>query len=143
MADTPERVWSKVDRSGGPDACWPWTASLDRWGYGQVRWRGTILRAHRVTWELEHGAPPDGELDHTCRRRPCVNPSHLEDVDRRTNQLRGDTLAAANAAKDACLHGHPFTPENTYTGRRGRRERACRTCKRERDRAYRARRRDA
>src|SRR5438874_974236 len=27
--------WSKVDKSGGPDACWPWTGCINAWGYGK------------------------------------------------------------------------------------------------------------
>jgi hypothetical protein len=32
-----ERYWSKVDKSGGPDACWPWTAGRSAGGYGILR----------------------------------------------------------------------------------------------------------
>ncbi len=30
-----DRYLAKVDKSGGPDACWPWTGSLNK-GYGQI-----------------------------------------------------------------------------------------------------------
>jgi hypothetical protein len=32
-----ERFWNKVDKSAGPDASWPWTASTRSGGYGQFR----------------------------------------------------------------------------------------------------------
>lgn len=68
-----ERFWKKVDRSGGPDACWPWTACiLD--GYGQFRVPGGTKRAHRFAWELLMGPIPEGLVyRHLCRNRACVN----------------------------------------------------------------------
>jgi HNH endonuclease len=74
------RFWGKVDRSGGPDACWPWTASRKE-GYGQFwtnREHNPIPRAHRVAYELTHGEIPEGHLvHHLCENRLCVNPAHL------------------------------------------------------------------
>lgn len=33
-------------------------------GYRVVRLDGVLHYAHRVVWELAHGRPPDGEIDH-------------------------------------------------------------------------------
>src|SRR3990167_2460661 len=49
------RFWAKVDRSGGQDACWPWTGGKLRRGYGEVRIAKTTLSAHRVAYELVYG----------------------------------------------------------------------------------------
>lgn len=38
--------------------------------------------------------------------------------------------AAVNAGKTHCIHGHEFTPENTYTNPGGKR--GCKTCARRR-----------
>lgn len=74
-----ERFWSKVDRSGGPDACWPWIAGRFPSGYGVFQDRGRSLRSHRVAWSLTNGPIPDGAvIRHHCDNPPCCNPAHLE-----------------------------------------------------------------
>ena len=107
--------------------CWLWTGYVTAQGYGACYAGGYRNRpAHRVAYELFKEVIPDGlDLDHLCRVRHCVNPSHLEAVDRRTNLLRGITIPAARARQTHCVNGHEFTPENTMI-RRGCRE--CRAC---------------
>lgn len=79
-----ERFWSKVVKSENDDSCWNWLAVPDRKGYGRFsiggsrKNGGTIMFAHRVSWELAYGEIPDGlEVLHTCDNPPCVNPNHL------------------------------------------------------------------
>jgi len=48
----------------------------------------------------------------------------------RDNVMRGSGPSALNAQKTHCVHGHEFTPENTYLDDGGWRQ--CRTCQRER-----------
>lgn len=138
-----ERFWSKVDRSAGPDACWPWTAAInptDGYGYIGVGRKGEGMRgAHRVAYEETYGPVAQGlDVDHTCHNgtdcpggascihRRCCNPSHLEAVTHRVNMLRGNTIAARNAAVTHCPHGHEYTPDNTRIESNGARK--CRTC---------------
>lgn len=130
-----DRFWEKVDRSGGPLACWPWLGVVSDNGYGKLNNR----YAHRVAYQLAVGPIPDGlTIDHVkargCTRRDCCNPAHLEPVTRGENALRGDSRNARNARKTHCRRGHEFTPENTRISKRGHRE--CRTCSRM-NRAYR------
>lgn len=84
----------RVDIESG---CWIWTAAMHRNGYGAVRWKGQLYKAHRFAFEmLRHPVPSGLDLDHLCRRRNCVNPFHLEPVTRSENLRRG--FAARKAA---------------------------------------------
>lgn len=135
-----ERFWSKVDRRG-PAECWPWLAYVAPTGYGQVKIGGRQFGAHRVAYELAVGPIPDGlQIDHLCRNRACVNPSHMEAVTQQVNLARGDA-GLHNAIKTHCPAGHPYDDENTVIVADGRRRcRACRRARgREHTRAYRAR----
>jgi hypothetical protein len=131
-----ERLFSKVDATG---ICWLWTRAKARNGYGVInlgRQSGTRV-VHRVVWELLVGPIPDGtELDHVCRVRACCNPDHLEPVTRAVNVARGSRRAGAQR-QTQCRNGHRFTPENTLPN--GLRGRACRECKNDANRRYRAR----
>lgn len=75
-----ERLDRRVDRSGGPDACWPWMGSCDLGGYGRIGSdKGqTNLATHRVAWECHYRAwLLDLHVLHTCDNRRCCNPAHL------------------------------------------------------------------
>lgn len=83
---TEDRFWSKVDKSGGPDACWPWMGALhtDDFPYGRFRANtsndsdGRTVYAHRFAVEMTRGAIPEGMFAcHHCDNPPCCNPSHL------------------------------------------------------------------
>jgi hypothetical protein len=78
-----ERFWPKVDRSGGPDACWPYVGCRDAKGYGKFSvCRNNNSRsngAHRVSWVIQNGEIPDETpvIMHACDNPPCCNPNHL------------------------------------------------------------------
>jgi hypothetical protein len=57
-----------------------------------------MVIAHRLSYEWLVGPVPEGmELDHLCRVRHCVNPSHLEVVTHSVNVIRGNEARKALA----------------------------------------------
>lgn len=74
-----QRFWARVDRSGGPDACWPWTGARDRNGYGWFWLYGRNTRAPRAVVALLLGEIPAPEVFvcHHCDNPICCNPAHL------------------------------------------------------------------
>ena len=106
-----------------------WTASRNYRGYGQVKIRGKMVGAHRVSFLWHHGEIPDGlELDHLCRNTACVNPSHLEPVTGTENKRRSiEVITTRNLFKPLCPNSHQYTIV-----------RVCKTCKAEGQRRRRA-----
>jgi hypothetical protein len=134
-----DAVWLWQHVSPCPNTgCWWWTAALSETGYGNASVAGRFIPAHRVVYQLVRGEIPRGlHLDHLCRNRGCVNPFHLEPVSVGENSRRGDTgsyLAKINNAKTQCPRGHPYSGDNLFVTRAGKR--LCRTCKRMNERAH-------
>lgn len=113
------RFMGKVDQM---DTCWLWRGHTLR-GYGVYYFGDRPVRAHRVSYELFVGPIPAGlQLDHLCRVKHCVRPSHLEAVTALVNTMRGNGPAAINSRKTCCPRGHPYGRVNSQ-GRRW-----CRIC---------------
>ncbi len=108
-------------------SCWVWQGVKHK-GYGQFHYNGKTVYAHRFSYELNIGKIPSGlQLDHLCRVRECVNPTHLEPVTNKINSYRGYSFAGINSRKTHCPKGHEYNIYNTIHRKNGRR--ACRTCK--------------
>lgn len=97
-----QKFWEKVNKDGPMPKiagwtlgqCWVWTGKLSYNGYGGFTasddGRRDDVRAHRWSYEQERGRIPRGkQLDHLCRNRACVRPSHTEAVTCKTNIRRG------------------------------------------------------
>jgi hypothetical protein len=94
--------WKKVKKTS---SCWLWTGSKTRLGYGTC-WDGEMSRrAHRLSWELEHGPIPDGvDVLHSCDNRACVNPRHLHLGNHRDN-MKEMVARGRSAKKNGTLNG--------------------------------------
>lgn len=79
LEDKVSSFWSRVDRSGGPNACWNWQGAVTaKWGYGCFGIGGNVTRgAHKLAWLFTHGNPNGLCVLHRCDNRLCCNPAHL------------------------------------------------------------------
>ncbi|MDJ1136239.1 HNH endonuclease signature motif containing protein [Streptomyces iconiensis] len=140
----PERFAAMVNTAGpislvrgvlGP--CHHWDGSLNENGYGSFWGADRTVKAHRFAYEQAHGPIPAGlDVDHRCRNRACVRPSHLRAVTHRENILASSNHVARRAAVTHCPTGHAYDEANTYRAKNGTRK--CRACKTTAQRAARA-----
>lgn len=152
------RAWSRLDASGGPASCWPWTGGVSNRGYGVIYWRqdGERVRqsVHVLVAELflPEGVPSGLQVDHlchgwdetcrggdACEHRRCANPLHLAAVTQQENARRGHR----HSFHETCKHGHPLVEGNLYWAfnkRKQQMRRHCRECNLLRGRESRARR---
>lgn len=123
------RLAAKAVRQGD---CLMWTGTVLQNGYGTMRVHYRREYVHRISYELAKGPIPDGlHIDHLCRNRRCVEPSHLEAVTPAENTRRAvpHWEPRTKPKPERCGKGHPITDENTY--RRTPRGWGCRECDRQ------------
>lgn len=101
--------------------CWNWTGKRSA-GYGWLYFDGKTRAVHRLAVQFDGRDIPEGmSVDHLCRNKRCVNPSHLEVVTIAENTRR------AHLVRTECRRGHPYAdPANFMLNRRG--ARMCRAC---------------
>lgn len=149
--------WTRVDQSGGSDACHPWMAGKMNNGYGQYNSRAFGVRtAHSLAYEFSYGEIPMDpaigrrlDVDHechnrdtscrggkTCKHRLCCNPKHLKLRTTGANRVEADRLRGRGIFTESCPKDHPYDEENTGWTKRTVRgvtksERYCKACNRE------------
>lgn len=117
--------WTKVRKT---DGCWEWTGSRTNKAYGQFYDGLRGVRAHRYSWEIEHGAIPSGAcVLHRCDDPICVRPDHLFLGSHAENMADMTTKRRHWCQrKTHCPKGHAYTEGNTYRKSSGARQ--CKAC---------------
>lgn len=142
-ATTWDSLLRHIDKNGpysvvAGSNCWVWGGYTNHDGYGRVRWKRKLTMVHRLMYTQYVGEIPLGfELDHLCRNRACVNPTHLEPVLHKENMRRGISRCSK---KVDCKRGHPLAGNNLYLDPTGARQ--CRKCDALWMKAFRAKKRE-
>lgn len=110
--------WERIDKISDTHGCWLWLGRKDRDGYGNVSFRKTKYRVHRISWILTHGDIPIETplVLHDCPsldNRACCNPCHLwlgtHDDNIKDAAKKGRMASGAN-------HGSRTHPESVPRG---------------------------
>lgn len=84
-------------------SCWLWRGKESGSGYGVLRVNKRIIQAHRLSYSLlNKGIGKDRLIDHKfaaygCPRH-CVNPEHLQEVDRKANAENYSAIPKSNTS---------------------------------------------
>lgn len=82
---TAERIAARAARDE-VTGCLVWNGAKTPAGYGKLSVDGRHCYVHRLVVEIMTGPIPDGTVvDHICRNRSCVEPSHLHTVTHKEN----------------------------------------------------------
>lgn len=84
--------------TGFDSPCWIWTGRVDPDGYGEAKYRGAKRFTHRISYARKHGeTPARRDVEHLCRQRACLNPSHIISLPPKEN-------AAGRSERDEAPH---------------------------------------
>lgn len=128
--DIVAKFWAQVDRSGGPDACWPWLGKKTKEDARGYCWFcGRSMKTSRVAWILTYKKEPKNWALHCCptgSNGNCCNPTHLYDGTAKQNTAdciregrykNGSTLHPETRARGA-RHGSKTHPDRVAKGER-------------------------
>jgi len=115
-----QRFDRRTERRGD---CLVWIGGKNTSGYGQiVMSKRSKVCAHRYSYERSVGPIPVGMVvDHICRNKACVEPTHLRLA---TTKQNGENLTGANSRSTTGVRGVQIVNsrgrDNVIIGYRGR-----------------------
>jgi hypothetical protein len=72
-----ERFWRFVSKAE-ESVCWMWSGVKSQGGYGRIKFKGRLVPASHVSFEIHQGRVPSHlHVLHRCDNPSCVNPHHL------------------------------------------------------------------
>jgi hypothetical protein len=113
------RFWSKVDKNGPTlphmeTPCWVWKAGRHDRGYGHFSVKNKTVRAHRLSWLIEHKFIQRGFfVCHRCDNPSCCRPDHLQ-LGLQEDNMRDMQIRGRSARGDR--HGSSTHPESRPRG---------------------------
>jgi hypothetical protein len=119
-----ESINASIYKTG---SCWLWMPPHFKGVYKSVpkiKVNGYLQRVCHIVWIFEGNKLEENDyLVRKCRELTCVNPAHYE---LKSDFLSEYGVAAMNAVKTHCVHGHILFGNNLYVTPTG--ERKCRKC---------------
>lgn len=96
-ATASERLAQSSVRDEATD-CLIWTGQVNpKTGYGLISFGGVKVATHVLAYTAAHGPVPEGmQLDHSCRRKTCVNDEHIRP---RTNKQNAENVGPSRRSK--------------------------------------------
>lgn len=123
------RFFDKVDLGESDDSCWLWRGGLNNYGYGVFTHkflgppgnlkthRTRSLGAHQYSYFVFNrqmsGMGTDMVVDHLCKVRHCVNPTHLRMVENWVNSSTGEE---AECKRGHLRENHGYRYELSFHG---------------------------
>ncbi len=125
ITHTRESLRASIWKTGG---CWLWMPKGFQGVYKatpKIKIDGFLQRVANVVWVYEGNALEANQyLQRTCKELSCVNPLHHE---AKSDLLADYGVAAINAVRTHCTHGHLLSGANLYVAP-GSGQRKCRKC---------------
>lgn len=116
----------------GQTGCWNFMGARCSKGYGNLRYQGRVVSAHRLAAHLWLRFDLSNPLMvlHKCDNPACFNPKHLFFGTNSDNQKDASAKGRHNMKKKThCRNGHAYTPDNTRVRFcKGSWMRECRIC---------------
>src|SRR5262249_42346884 len=88
--NTIQNILSKTIRDE-ESGCLLYMGALDKDGYPKISYQGRMRLGSHVVYEMIHGTISEGEIDHICHVRRCVEPTHLRALSHRENVIHSKT----------------------------------------------------